>query len=262
MRLRETGSAALVKAWLEGNWDGIDGAFFSEFSEEKHVLRGLFRFPEHWTVFRAMDWGYAAPFSIGWYCVSDGSLPGIERGALVKFKEWYGWNGKPNVGLRLANPLIAEGILKREKQWSISPRYGVADPSIFNIQGGPSISEQFVVGGVSFFKADNSREAGWSQMRRRLAAEPSLLLFHEDCENTIRTIPVAQHDEKRPEDLDTDSEDHALDETRYAIMSRPSIRDAKKPDTRLSFDNARAMPTINELIAKSRSRRLAETSPL
>jgi hypothetical protein len=30
-----------------------------------------------------------------------------------------------------------------------------------------------------------------------------------------------QHDEHRPEDLDTDAEDHAVDDARYACLSRP-----------------------------------------
>jgi hypothetical protein len=33
-----------------------------------------------------------------------------------------------------------------------------------------------------------------------------------------------QHDAKRPEDVDTDGEDHAADELRYACMSRPYTR--------------------------------------
>lgn len=263
LRLRETGSATLVKAWLEGNWDGVDGTFFSEFSPTKHIITGDFRVPEHWTVFRAMDWGYAAPFSIGWYCVSDGSLgEGVPRGALIKFREWYGWNGKPNVGIRMDNPLIAAGILNREKQWGITPHYGVADPSIFNVQGGPSIYEQFVVAGVSFFRADNSREAGWSQIRKRLAPDPSLILFHESCEHTIRTLPTLQHDEKNPEDLDTDAEDHAADETRYAVMSRPHIRDLSPKAGPLDLRGARSMPTINELIARQKARDAFARNPL
>jgi hypothetical protein len=28
LRLRQSGSEALVKAWLEGNWDIVDGAYF------------------------------------------------------------------------------------------------------------------------------------------------------------------------------------------------------------------------------------------
>ena len=30
-----------------------------------------------------------------------------------------------------------------------------------------------------------------------------------------------QHDADRPEDLDTETEDHAMDDCRYACMSRP-----------------------------------------
>jgi hypothetical protein len=37
LRLRQSGSEQLVKAWLEGNWDIVDGAFFEEFSEILHV---------------------------------------------------------------------------------------------------------------------------------------------------------------------------------------------------------------------------------
>jgi hypothetical protein len=37
-----------------------------------------------------------------------------------------------------------------------------------------------------------------------------------------------QHDENRPEDLDSDLEDHAADQTRYACMARPyRARDAE-----------------------------------
>lgn len=50
-----------------------------------------------------------------------------------------------------------------------------------------------------------------------------MLYFLESCEATIRTLPTIQHDEHDLEDVDTDSEDHAADETRYAVMSRPYI---------------------------------------
>ena len=39
----------------------------------------------------------------------------------------------------------------------------------------------------------------------------------------IRTLPLLQHDPDRPEDLDTEMEDHAADETRYACLSRPYV---------------------------------------
>jgi len=260
LKLRETGSEQLVRAWLEGDWNGVDGTFFSEFSEARHVIRGEFRFPRHWTVFRAMDWGSASPFSVGWYAVSDGTLSHLyPRGALIKFREWYGTTGKPNVGLKLPANLVAQGILNREKDLKIN--LGIADPSIFITNGGPSIAEMMIVEGCSWLRGDNARQPGWEQVRKRLSFEPyPLLFFTEDCEHTIRTLPYLQHDEKNPEDLDTDAEDHAADETRYACMSRPLLRD--EPVKPQSWGDARAHPTINELIARQKQRDLRARNPL
>jgi hypothetical protein len=157
--------------------------------------------------------------------------------------------------------LVGQGVVNRDGK--IKPTYGVADPSIFSNNGGPSIAEMMMVERCNWFRADNARQAGWEQMRKRLSAgdDPSstLLLFHESCDNTIRTLPYLQHDERNSEDLDTDAEDHAADETRYAVMSRPSIRTEKKPPT-LDLLNARSQPTINELVSRQSARnRAAQT---
>ena len=261
LRLRQTGSEALVKAWLEGDWNGVDGTFFSEFDEKKHIIRGNLVLPPHVTRFRALDWGSAAPFSVGWYAVSDGTF-GYAKNALVKYQEWYGWTGKPNVGLKMSANLVAQGILKREER--LKPLYGVADPSIFANNGGPSIAEMMMVEGCIWFRGDNARQPGWEQIRKRLASgdsqETTLLLFHESCESTIRTFPYIQHAERNPEDLDTDAEDHAVDETRYAVMSRPLTREEKLPSPNGIVSGARAYPTINELIKRQAARnRLSST---
>ena len=63
--LSMSGNAALVRAWLEGDWDAIEGAFFDCWSPAKHVIRP-FEIPADWLRFRSMDWGSASPFSIGW----------------------------------------------------------------------------------------------------------------------------------------------------------------------------------------------------
>ena len=256
MRLRQSGSAALVKAWLEGLWDEIEGTFYSEFSEALHVVRTPFDIPKYLTRFRAMDWGSARPFSIGWYAIADGSsvlkTPSGEpmpRGALYKYSEWYGMEpGQPNKGLKLNASLVARGVLARETS---KPAYGVADPSIFANNGGPSIGEMMMVEGCFWLRADNARQAGHEQVRKRLAAQPPLLYFHEDCEDTIRTLPTLQHDEKDVEDLDTESEDHAADETRYACMSRPLVGD-KPPIETFQYPKSPDQLTIDELIRRQK----------
>ena len=242
-RLHLVGSAELVRAWLEGDWNVIAGAFFPEFSLDRHVVSPC-ELPAHWLRFRACDWGSAKPFSVGWYAVSEGELPQFPRGAMVKYREWYGMvEGQPNVGLKLTAEEVADGILDRDdriadKPYEFKYPHSVIDPSACAENGGPSISERMYRRSnkrIAWREADNKRVAqrgalgGWDQLRARLKGEDErpMLYFFSTCVHTIRTLPALQHDDARMEDVDTEGEDHAPDETRYACMSRPYLRKPK-----------------------------------
>ncbi|MBA3812266.1 MAG: hypothetical protein H0X27_11615, partial [Caulobacteraceae bacterium] len=54
-RLRQSGSAELVRAWLEGDWSVVEGAFFDRWSNRNIVKP--FTFPDWWARIRAFDWG-------------------------------------------------------------------------------------------------------------------------------------------------------------------------------------------------------------
>lgn len=261
LRLRQSGSEALVKAWLEGNWDIVDGAFFDEWDEARHVLpvhEFLKLLNPSMVLFRAFDWGSAKPFSVGWYAILDKSYDcdgrTLPAKSLVKFREWYGASG-PNKGLKMTADLVAQGIVKREKGERI--RYGVADPAIYIRDGGPSIGETMAIHGCSWRRADNKRKAGWEQLRQRLVGSGGypMLYICDACEDTIRTLPTLQHDDTDPEDLDTEAEDHAADETRYAVMSRPWVP-KPAPVAASTFPKLPSQLTINELVDRNRQRRL------
>lgn len=257
LRLKQTGSEALVRAWLEGDWSVIDGAFFNEFDHSKHVLpthEWLHRIPKGALRFRAFDWGSAKPFSCGWYAVSDGTW-GLPSGALLKYREWYGASGI-NKGLKMDATMVAEGIRDREKGEVI--RYGVADPAIFTRDGGPSIAELMAMRGVQWRRADNKRIPGWEQLHYRLKGEAGvpMLYFLDCCSDSLRTIPTLQHDEINSEDVDTEGEDHAGDETRYAAMSRPWVPKVAVPRGS-SLPKLPHELTFNDLIASHNQTKLA-----
>lgn len=241
-QLYQVGSEQLVRAWLEGDWSVIDGAFFDCWSPDRHIVRP-FAIPPEWTRFRSGDWGSAKPFSFGWWAVvgdkfktPDGHL--LPRGCLVRYREWYGMQpGKPNVGLKMHAEKVGEhlALLEAPDDKLVG---GVLDPAAFSEDGGPSIAERINAELIKkklvpFRPADNKRVpgrgamGGWDQVRGRLVGDedglPMIVTF-STCLDSIRTIPVLQHDPLKPEDLDTDMEDHAADDWRYGSMSRPWIR--------------------------------------
>lgn len=245
-QLQMAGSAELVRAWLEGDWSAIEGAFFDKWSFRNVVEP--FEIPDDWLRFRSADWGYAAPFSVGWWAVAGDDHGNIPRGSLIRYREWYGSNGTPNEGLRLTAEEVGSGIAVREAGEKV--RYGVLDPAAFNQDGGPSIGERInkvlhSASRVGFHKADNTRVgkrgalSGWDQVRARIGGDdrgPRLFVF-DTCKDFIRTIPVLQHDPDRQEDLDTESEDHVADEVRYGCLSRPWIPNpvAKPKPTEMEY---------------------------
>ena len=222
-RLTQVGSPQLVKAWLEGDWDVIQGAFFPEFGR-RHIVEP-FEIPRHWKRVMSYDHGYSKPFACVWGAISSGyrddgrEHPICPEGTLVIYRVWYGRAETANTGLRLDPHQIAAGIKEREGKGEVEERF--ADPAIFGTEGGPSIGEEFYKAGISFRRADNERLAGWIQIRVRLKAEPRpLLLFFATCQDALELMPLLQHSQRKPEDADTDGEDHFHDALRYLCMAR------------------------------------------
>jgi len=142
--------------------------------------------------------------------------------------------------------------------WAIS--YGLADPSIFAEDGGPSIAEAMMAGGCQWARADNKRIPGWEQMHLRFQANPPMLYFSDACEHTIRCISSVQHDENKPEDLDSEGEDHAVDETRYAVNSRPMIGTEPKAPSSIQYPKSVTEMTFAEIVNHNRKKRIEASS--
>jgi hypothetical protein len=72
-------------------------------------------------------------------------------------------------------------------------------------------------------RSPKSRISGKLEIHKRLLVndkEPGLRIF-KNCRNLIRTLGTLPTDDKNPEDVDTNAEDHAYDALRYGCMSRP-----------------------------------------
>ena len=213
-RLLSIKDPLLKKAWIDGDWDVFIGQAFG-FSDRTHVIRAI-EIPAGAPLYMTFDWGSSKPFSIGWWWVDA-------DGRLYRFAEWYGWNGTQDEGLRLEDSKIAEGIKEREQAFGIATRQiaRVCDPTCFNKKPdytgkgqGPSTAEVFAAHGLYLTPGDPSRELKIRQFRERLAVLEDgtmpMLMVYDVCTHFRRTIPALAMDEMRPEDVDTEQEDHCF----------------------------------------------------
>lgn len=211
--LHLVGSPELVRAWLEGDFNIVAGAYFPEF-KQTHVI-APFPIPRHWTKYMGFDWGYHSPFCAVWGAISSGKddsgkeVP-YPKGSIIIYREWSEKG--------LDNPEIGRGLKERTVE---NLDMAVADPSIFAHEGGQSIAQQIQQGGFHFREADNERISGWSQIRMRLKAEPHMIYFFTTCKYLIETLPTLPIDTNKPEDLDTKADDHGADALRYLCKVRP-----------------------------------------
>lgn len=245
---------AMAAAWLEGSWDVVAGGMFDDVWDPGTNDLPDFQVPETWRIDRAFDWGSSRPFSVGWYAVSDGCDLRLDdgrvistvRGDLFRIREWYGWTGQPNHGVRMLAAEVAAGIVERELIWGwrtrgrreCRVRTGVADSAIWSSENGPSVAldmerpvriEGHVYPGIKWLPADKrpgSRKVGWELVRSMMRnarrpgpglprEKPGLFVVGRQCPQFLRTVLTLPRDEKDPDDVDSDAEDHCGDETRY-----------------------------------------------
>jgi len=235
---------ALRKAFRDGDWNVFVGQAFTEFNAKIHVIPDHIP-PASAPCYMTMDWGFGKPFSIGWWYVDN-------DGRIIRFDEWYGWNGTPDVGLRYPDSDIAKGITEREMLFNVNGHkrtfIRIAGNDVFNKKPdykgggqGKSTSEVMSEYGIHFNPGDSLRTLKIRQFRERLKVRKSdgkpMLYVTERCRQFIRTVPNLVMDEKTYEDIDTSGEDHIYDETCNLCMARPLMPEL--PVTQITEDDKR-----------------------
>jgi len=223
-------------ALLYGDWDSFSGQVFSEWKNDParykdrcftHVINP-FKVPETWRIYRGFDWGYARPFSVGWYAVDHDRR-------IYRIKELYGTSGSPNTGVKWEPERLASEIVRiEEEDENLKGRKitGIADPAVFSDDrgAGTSIAALMEKQRVYFEKGNHDRIAGKMQVHNRLKFDengiPMLYIF-SSCRHFIRTVPSLCYSEINVEDIDTSAEDHIYDELRYVLMEYPLSREVK-----------------------------------
>lgn len=215
-------------ALLYGDWDSFEGQVFTEFKDDPegyntqkhtHVINP-FPIPADWKIYRGFDFGYAKPFSVGWYAVDH-------DGCIYRIREFYGCTKEPNTGIKIEPAEIARQIREiEEADPELKGRKitGIADPSIFDESRGESVGAIMERFRIYWEPGDNTRIAGKMQYHYRFAFDKNgraMFYVFKTCTHFIRTIPALVYDEKRVEDVDTSQEDHIYDECRYVLMENP-----------------------------------------
>jgi hypothetical protein len=247
------------QALLYGSWDALEGAFFTEFSKDVHVEEP-FTIPEGvGTFYGSFDWGFSAPsaFLLHW----------IYAGHWHIIAEMY--------VTRQSTLDLARGIkaVCGKNKPSIIP----ADPSIWtkHPDTGASIAGVLLQQGIPVYPGNNDRVNGWSRLREWMRPYDVLpengkmvpfgtplkrtSRFHiwNTCPNTIRVFPNMMHNKLKPEDLDSDGEDHIPDSARMLAMHLPppdalgtaaaqQSVSAKDKDLLFRIANGLAMPDGDE----------------
>lgn len=217
-RLKASGPDWLVRAWLDGDWDIVAGAYLEGvWDRAQHVVRP-FTVPPHWVRWRAMDWGTHSPYAVGWFTRSP-------EGVTYLYRELYGDGGKPNRGTRETADEVAAKIVDIELEEIRSGctfAKNPADSSIWSATGSDmSVADHFRARGVHWIparKGPGSRINGAHEIVARLKAGDFKVF--DTCHHWLRTVPVIPRDDRVPEDVDTDAEDHCWDMTMYALTSR------------------------------------------
>lgn len=247
----------LLRAWVEGDWGVVRGAFFASVLSFDRVA--VDPFPEdffsviattrrklrkncpnapaelldnyvggRWATFLSHDHGVAAPSVCYLVAQSPGAFGPCGRyytkGSLVLVDELATTTPGSNTrGTGATVPDVAESIKGMCRRWGVSPS-GVADDAIWGRTGHAvgSIADEFGRCGVSFQRAQKGlRVGGWERMRRMLADAGSPdkpgLYVSTSCRYWWATVPYLARDPRNPDDVDSNGPDHGADATRYAL---------------------------------------------
>lgn len=214
-------SPDLERAYREGDWSIFEGMALSEFRTNIHVIDPEdFPLQPGYPLGVGIDYGISDPFCALWGMK-------LADGLIVVYREQYETDLTPSEQAKL--------VINSEQPWERNRRQGNIqtwlDPQCWArqpnspkpIAGAPpvnSIAWHYRKAGVQAQQAYNPRLSGKSLIHTGLRVQADgmpRLLIYSTCINLIRTLPNLPRDKNKPEDVDTNAEDHAYDALRYLL---------------------------------------------
>jgi len=208
----------LRRAHRDGDWDALAGQYFSEFRRSIHVIEP-FKIPNTWFRYISIDYGldmlavlfYAVDFEKNVYVTHEIHI----KGQIV------------SQAAKLINEMINSISGFRQ---NLRGLYAPPDISSKKQDTGKTAHQIFNEYGLSFDISANNRVNGWYSCKELLYFEykdkkypdkgikiKPLIHIFSNCKWLIKHLPLAQRDEKHPEDIATEPHEitHILDAFRY-----------------------------------------------
>lgn len=169
--------------YLYGDWDSAEGGYFEDdWNPGVHVINP-FKIPRDWPKFRAMDWGFKSPGTIGWFALDPDE----------NLYLFYEFNFKLMRDIDVAKKVVE--IEKKFGFWNQRERKsrltGVADTQLWEERGdsGKSKAAVFAGEGVFWQPADKASlmrncERIVERLRDYDATKPPGLMIFRDCRKT------------------------------------------------------------------------------
>lgn len=216
-----------------GDWEGLSGNYFPEFSEGKHTCEA-FPLPRWWRRYRALDYGLDM-LACYWFAVD-------ETGRVWCYRE-----------LKQKDLVVSDAARMILENTGISEHIDItfAPPDLWSRtkDSGKSMAELFMTNGVPLVKASNNRVQGWLQVKEFLKDSPDGrpgLMFFRNCTGIIEDIQAIQADEKNPNDCAKEPHDitHSNDAIRYFCVSRSlpgemeKVREEPDDEPEEDYENA------------------------
>lgn len=234
------------KEWRDrfvfGAWDDFAGQIFSEWRPGVHII-DPFPIPNHWERFRSIDHGQNNPTACGWYAVDyDGNI--------FKYQEYY--EEKMVVSEHVKNILEMSKVPTADGRMVMDEySYTLIDPSTHaktREKDGRlySVADEYYDAGLVTTKAQNDVMAGINRFKEYLTinperyhptrldtegnpmkGSPKFFIFRGRCPNFEEEVqgykwkPLKYGVDENNKEQPVKKNDHAVDESRYAIMSRP-----------------------------------------
>ncbi len=209
------------KSWLEGDPNFQAGQFFTAWSEQHHVLKAFDeKNIKRW--YAGLDYGRTHPTVF--------LLAGEDINGNLYFIDEH---SESQMTIE-EHSINIHALLKRHHLEVGDLDFIAAGRDCFSAKDdGTTISDSYHENGITIIPAEIDRINGWGKMAERLGdpekgIKPKMFI-HQRCSNLIGQIPLAQHHEKRPEDIekmDADENgeggDDALDCARFVVSTCPS----------------------------------------